>query len=366
MGEAIISRILENTDVSVVQETGISTTDVMSQKAVTDELNNKVDKVDGKGLSSEDFTAEDKEKLDNAVPQTRTINSKQLTDYIVLTATDIGAAPYEIHSSADFNDITTPGIYTMCSSTTNSPSGSHNGLIVLKSNTGNYVEQIAIEEGNGQIYVRYLNGGSTWSDWEQISLSNHTHSAEDINTGTLSVSRGGTGQTSLTSGAILLGNGSSAISTTSILPVAKGGTGSASQSGALNNLGLPKESGNWTPSINASGVSYQSRSGYYHRIGNMVYIFCYLLMNITNAGSDYAKISGLPFSAHTGLKAGFELIDTGNLAMIPAGGTTSHASFINSWGGTSIGIRTADGAVAQKWSTGNNRYLSFSGWYVKA
>ncbi len=73
MGEAIILRTLENNELEVVQETGISTSDVMSQKAVTDELNKKVDKVEGKGLSSEDFTAEEKEKLDNAVPTTAVV-----------------------------------------------------------------------------------------------------------------------------------------------------------------------------------------------------------------------------------------------------------------------------------------------------
>lgn len=50
-------------DVDVVQTTGQSTTAVMSQKAVTDELNNKVDKVTGKGLSSNDFTTAEKTKL---------------------------------------------------------------------------------------------------------------------------------------------------------------------------------------------------------------------------------------------------------------------------------------------------------------
>ena len=32
-------------------------------------------------------------------------------------------APYEIKSSTDFNSMTTPGLYTMRSSSTNSPSG---------------------------------------------------------------------------------------------------------------------------------------------------------------------------------------------------------------------------------------------------
>lgn len=52
-------------DVNIVQTTGQSTTSVMSQKAVTDNLGTKVDIVEGKGLSTEDFTTEYKEKLDN-------------------------------------------------------------------------------------------------------------------------------------------------------------------------------------------------------------------------------------------------------------------------------------------------------------
>lgn len=52
-------------DVNIVQTTGQSTTSVMSQKAVTDNLVTKVDIVEGKGLSTEDFTTEYKDKLDN-------------------------------------------------------------------------------------------------------------------------------------------------------------------------------------------------------------------------------------------------------------------------------------------------------------
>lgn len=47
----------------VVQETGESTNKVMSQKSVTDKLESKVDKIEGKGLSSNDFTDELKNKL---------------------------------------------------------------------------------------------------------------------------------------------------------------------------------------------------------------------------------------------------------------------------------------------------------------
>lgn len=50
-------------DITVVQTTGTSTTKVMSQNAVTVALGDKVDKVSGKGLSSNDYTTADKNKL---------------------------------------------------------------------------------------------------------------------------------------------------------------------------------------------------------------------------------------------------------------------------------------------------------------
>lgn len=86
-------------------------------------INNKVDKVNGKGLSTNDFTNAEKTKLASAltsytetdptvpawakmankptytasevgaVPITRTINSKVLSSDITITATDIGAVP---------------------------------------------------------------------------------------------------------------------------------------------------------------------------------------------------------------------------------------------------------------------------------
>ena len=64
-----------------------------------------------------------------------------------------------------------PGLYTMRSSSTNSPSGgSYHSLIVLKSDTGNYVQQLAVKESTTQMYLRYLSG-SNWSDWSQVGSS---------------------------------------------------------------------------------------------------------------------------------------------------------------------------------------------------
>lgn len=47
----------------VTQTTGSSATNVMSQNAVTNQLDSKVDKISGKGLSTEDFTTFAKSKL---------------------------------------------------------------------------------------------------------------------------------------------------------------------------------------------------------------------------------------------------------------------------------------------------------------
>ena len=47
----------------ISQTTGESTTSVMSQNAVTSALNNKVDLIQGKGLSTEDYTTAEKTKL---------------------------------------------------------------------------------------------------------------------------------------------------------------------------------------------------------------------------------------------------------------------------------------------------------------
>lgn len=126
--------------------------------------------------------------ITDAVPQSRMINSKTLISDIELSCTDIGAAPYEAKSSTDFNEMQTPGLYTMRSSTANAPTGgSYHSLIVNKSDNGNYVQQIAIKESSYEVYVRYLNG-SNWSAWKQISMADHVQSIDKGGTGATTAS----------------------------------------------------------------------------------------------------------------------------------------------------------------------------------
>lgn len=96
-----------------------------------------------------------------------------------------------------------------------------------------------------------------------FAAASHNHNASDINAGTLGVARGGTGKGSVTAGNYLVGNGTSALAEktpaqvlsdigaaasshthglntgdiTGTLPITKGGTGATTAAGALTNLG---------------------------------------------------------------------------------------------------------------------------------
>lgn len=83
-------------------------------------VDNKVDKVSGKGLSTNDFTDAYKTKLDSAltskptytasevgaVPTTRTVNGKALSVNISLSASDVGALPNTTTIPASLADLT--------------------------------------------------------------------------------------------------------------------------------------------------------------------------------------------------------------------------------------------------------------------
>ena len=124
-------------------------------------VNNKVDKVDGKGLSTNDYTNEDKAKVDSAlqsytetdptvpawakaatkpsytaadvgaVPTTRTVNNKALSANISLSASDVGAVPTTrtVNGKALSGNITLSATDVgALSSTTTLFSGSYNDL----------------------------------------------------------------------------------------------------------------------------------------------------------------------------------------------------------------------------------------------
>ncbi len=69
---------------------GGATEDFDTLKELADK---KVDKVSGKGLSTNDFTTAYKNKVDAAVPNTRMVNGKALSGNITLSASDVKALP---------------------------------------------------------------------------------------------------------------------------------------------------------------------------------------------------------------------------------------------------------------------------------
>ena len=112
-------------------------------------IKNKVDKVDGKGLSTNDFTDAYKTKLDSAltskptytasevgaVPTTRTVNGKALSGNITLSASDVKALPDTITiptALANLTEDTTHRVVTDAEKTSwnakSNFSGSYNDL----------------------------------------------------------------------------------------------------------------------------------------------------------------------------------------------------------------------------------------------
>ena len=194
----------------------------------------------------------------------------------------------------------------------------------------------------------------------------HSHSVSDLNSGVLSVLQGGTGQSSLNSGQILLGNGTNGITSIPTLPIDKGGTGATNAKSALNNLGVTFESGSWTPTLSAREGNKPTYSilynfARYYRVNNLVYISFHLKANITNKGSGYACINGLPFSAGGSLEGQ-------GLALREMYGAITNQNYSESCfvldGSSSIYLQTFGGAYAAAWQTGDV-WIGFSGCYIK-
>ena len=228
-----------------------------------------------------------------AVPTSRTVNGKVLSSNISLTASDVGAA-----------------------------ASSH----------GNHVP--TIQTASNKIFLRNDN------TWQTITPSNigaaessHNHSASNITSGTL--------------------------------PISRGGTGATSASTALSNLGMIISSGTWTPTLSARDDTAPTYTlGYryarYYRINNLVYITFHLKAKITNAGSGYAAIKGLPFTAVDGADGqGFTVRESlGAISSYPASAHLSDST-------ATINVQSSGGDMALQWKTGD-LWIGFSGCYIKS
>ena len=150
------------------------------------------------------------------------------------------------------------------------------------------------------------------------------------------------------------------------LGISGGGTGAGTATAALANLGLPVTSGTWTPKLIASGggMTYTTSYSYayYYRIGDLVYITLYMKVNVTAAGTNYARIQGLPFTPRSGF---YYALARAMFATGSYNNNTDGASAFISTATNMIHIQSANGTGALKWRTGDT-WVGWSGCYIKA
>ena len=80
------------------------------------------------------------------------------------------------------------------------------------------------------------------------------------------------------------------------------GAGKLEQMPTAADVGLPVESGTFTPYLTTylgttePTATYEQQTGYYLKIGSLIYIALQIQGNITSVGDGYAGVGGLPFS----------------------------------------------------------------------
>ena len=161
-----------------------------------------------------------------------------------------------------------------------------------------------------------------------------------------------------------------------VIPVANGGTGATTANAAATNL---YESGIWTPKLICEGTgavnptythSYNGTAGSpigrYTRIGNLVYVQCYLPALISAAGTGYAAISGLPYAGSGDMDS--TLVNRGYVNTLNGSVSTLNPVLKVSHGGTTAGYRVPDGSGAYNWKVNTSTspqggLIQFSGVY---
>ena len=173
-------------------------------------------------------------------------------------------------------------------------------------------------------------------------------------TGNLGVYSGGV--ISITGSPIKL-NGAEPFTKSSVIPIANGGTGAKTANAAATNL---YESGTWTPKLICEGSgavnptythSYNGTAGSpigrYTRIGNLVYVQCYIPALISAAGTGLAAISGLPYAGRGDMDS--TLVNRGYANALNGSVSTLNPVLKVSSGGTTVGYRIPDGSGGYKW-----------------
>ena len=161
--------------------------DLVTKEYVDNADNNKVDKVSGKGLSTNDYTTAEKNKLAGiaAGAQVNTITgvkgdaeSSYRTGNVNLTAKNVAGvsvgttsvAGYELSACANQNANNFTGTI-VGHINSNKPNTSADHFLIQLGYNSSWKGQIAIDPRTNQLYTRVLNNG-TWGSWTEIGTVN--------------------------------------------------------------------------------------------------------------------------------------------------------------------------------------------------
>lgn len=147
--------------------------------------------------------------------------------------------------------------------------------------------------------------------------------------------------------------------------IENGGTGKTTAIEARQNLGIyiSQTVGSWEPKLSSDKISptytTEYKVGKYYKINNLVYITFHIKGKITNAGTGYAQITGLPFTSQPNMSnQALSLIEC-------QGGLTEQLpNFYVQDNSKAISIRKSGGTVANQWKVADTFWLGASGCYI--
>lgn len=147
--------------------------------------------------------------------------------------------------------------------------------------------------------------------------------------------------------------------------IENGGTGKTTAIEARQNLGIDisQTVGSWEPKLSSTGIAptytTEYNVGKYYKINNLVYITFHIKGKITNAGTGYAQITGLPFTSQSNmLEQALALIESqgGLIEQLPNLYVQDNSK--------TISIRKSGGTAANQWEVANTFWLGASGCYI--
>lgn len=147
--------------------------------------------------------------------------------------------------------------------------------------------------------------------------------------------------------------------------IENGGTGKTTAIEARQNLGIDisQTVGSWTPKLSSTGIAPKYTTEYnvgkYYKINNLVYITFHIKGKITNAGTEYAQITGLPFTSKADM-----LGQALSLIECQGGLTDQLPNFYVQDNSKAISIRKSGGNVANQWKVAGTFWLGASGCYI--